>query len=1140
MKKKIGKALVVGAGIGGLRSALDLAQTGYQVHLIEREEHLGGFLARLDYQFPTNRCGMCRLLPAAERDASSQYCLRKGMFHENIEVLLGTELIGIEGEAGRFEATLKTRSRLIDPELCNGCGECARACPVEVPDLFNAGLGVRKAVYLPSPYAIPNPFVIDIDNCTKCGACAEACPTGAVNLVDRDRLSFRILVVDDELIVRDSLKEWLSEEGFGVDMAGSGTEALDRLSEEKFDLMLLDIKMTGMDGVEVLRRAKDLHPELTVIMMTAYATVDTAVDAMKIGALDYLIKPFEPEAMIPMVEKVYQDVRRPGQKKIEVGAVVLNCGVSLFDPRSGPNPYGYGVYPDVVTSLEFERIISNAGPGREGLTRPGEGPPVKKIAWLQCVGSRDLQKQADYCSSFCCMAALKEAMLVKEKYGPDIETKIFYMDFRTFGQEFQRVRDKAEELGIRLVRARVHSAVPGEQGGGVKLSYVEHGGSVQDEVFDLVVLSVGARPAHGSDELAGMLSLDRDEWGYIRSDASSLTRTDREGIMLGGSAAGMKDIQDSVIQASAAALDASRTIHSNGGGLAPVEPDHPAFRDVSREPARILEILCTCDGAVCGGRSPEETAALWKTGARDVETVFVPRLCTAQGRELMVQAGEKVRANRVLIGACLPFVYSGASRELGERLGLDPALIHVFDLRTAFFQPVDNWLETLRSLTAVGRSMVRRADLDPVPEIPVTQRALVVGGGIAGMTAALALADHGFQTDMVEKEDQLGGNLLWLDHTLEGHSLKKLLAETLDKVEKHSLIQIRTSASLMNLTGDVGAFQAVIRDKEGALDTSEYGVVILALGGGEAVPSSYGYGRNKGIVTQKELELRLTGEPDAPETWENVVMIQCVESRMEPRNYCSRVCCPSALKNALAIKEKNPSARIYVFYRDMMTPGFIESSYTEARKKGIVFIPYTLDRPPQVDPEPDKPLVTAWEPMVGREVAIEADQVVLASGIQSSFTAELAETCGIDLDEDGFFLEADSKWRPTESLTRTGIFSCGLALSPRSAPEAVASAEAAAMRALELLSRESLSAGRVVARVRESLCSLCEKCLDACPYQARSLDPDLMKIRVNPVMCQGCGACAAVCPNGAAIVSGYRDERMFETIDAALESVWAG
>ena len=460
MNKKIGKALVVGAGISGIRAALDLAETGYGVALIDRAPHLGGILSQLDYQFPTDRCGMCKMLPLVDRDASSQYCLRKGLFHENIEILLSTEISSVQGEPGNFTVMLHQKPTWVDQDLCTGCGACVQACPVEVPDLFNTGLASRKAIYLPVPHSIPNSYVIDVTTCNRCGACEEVCPTQAIRLSQQERKKFRILVVDDELILRDSLKAWLDdEEGFAVDTAGSGQEALEQLEKSTYHLMLLDIKMPGMDGVEVLKKAKDAFPDLSVVMMTAYATVETAVEAMKIGALDYLIKPFEPDTLIPKVLGMYEKLEATQGRELQVGAIVLCGGTAYFDPATGKDTFGYGIYPNVVTSLEFERIMSGTGPYQGELVRPGDGKPIKKVAWIQCVGSRDMQTDADFCSNICCMYAIKEALVAKEKTNGKLDATIFYIDMRTFGKSFQRYRDRAEtdhgEIGRASCRERV-------------------------------------------------------------------------------------------------------------------------------------------------------------------------------------------------------------------------------------------------------------------------------------------------------------------------------------------------------------------------------------------------------------------------------------------------------------------------------------------------------------------------------------------------------------------------------------------------------------------------------------------------------------------------------------------------------------
>ena len=1150
MKKKIGKALVVGAGISGIRTALDLAEFGYGVTLVDRSPHIGGVLSQLDYQFPTDRCGMCKMLPMVNRDASSQYCLRKGLFHENIEIRLSTELVSVEGEPGNFQVSLRGQPNLVDPARCIGCGECVKVCPVEVPDSFNAGLSGRKAVYLPVPHAIPNAYIIDTNACSRCGECEAICPTGAIKLLEEVRKNFRILVVDDELIMRDSLKAWLEDEGFAVDIAASGPEALNHLSKQAYELMLADIKMPGMDGVELLQKAKEIFPDLSVVMMTAYATVETAVEAMKIGAMDYLLKPFDPDTLIPMIIRIYQDLEASKESPMEVGALVLCAGTSYFDPSGGNNTYGYGIYPNVVTSLEFERILSGTGPNKGRLVRLSDNKPLRKVAWLQCVGSRDIQIDADYCSSICCMHAIKEALVAKERAGGALETAIFYMDMRTFGKSFQRYRDQAEiEHGVRFEKGRVHSILYDENSGDLIVRHVDYSGAYIEEIFDMVVLSVGQRPALGTTALAELVEMPLNQWGFGQTEPFSPTRINKEGIVLGGSFSGLKDISESVIQASAAALSASRVIHAAGGSLSPeITPADP-FPDISQEPPKVMIAVCTCGDLLLKLLDTEQLIRCLKTDPAVDQVAFLEQTCTVTGWENLFELVEKHKPNRILIGSCLPYVFTQKIKELGQRVGLNPVLIEVVDLmlmaqssklkaETPSADEISKINSELLAVLGTGLARLKWADPNPVPNEKILQQALVVGGGIAGMFSALAIADHGFQVDLIEKEEILGGNLNWLQRTLEGHPTKTLLEETVIRVEKHPLINVHTHSQVLSSYGQVGRFYSTIENNEKGAVTLEHGVTILATGGAEADTTSYNYGSSEAIVTQKELERKIHDDTIDPNRLGSIVMIQCVDSRQEPRNYCSRICCTTALKHALNIKEKNPEINVYILYRDLMTYGFTESYYTQARKAGVIFIQYDLAEKPQVTPMDGSVRVTAVEPIIGQKIRIDADLVVLATGIVPKLPRDLAESFGATLDPDGFFEEAESKWRPVDSL-KEGIFACGLAHSPRNITESIATAEAAAQRALRILSYERMPAGKVVAEVRHSLCNLCERCIEACPYGARVVDPDLEKVLVNAAMCQGCGSCATVCPNSASTLAGFLDQQMFEVIDSALEGTYS-
>jgi heterodisulfide reductase subunit A len=435
----------------------------------------------------------------------------------------------------------------------------------------------------------------------------------------------------------------------------------------------------------------------------------------------------------------------------------------------------------------------------------------------------------------------------------------------------------------------------------------------------------------------------------------------------------------------------------------------------------------------------------------------------------------------------------------------------------------------------MGVGRVKGMEPTPRAAIPVNQNALVVGGGIGGMSAALAIADHGFEVNLVEKEDELGGNVRALHRTLEGESPQELLEQTISRVEKHPNIHVYKEAQVMHSLGRAGNFLTTIEKEDGGAETLEHGVTVLATGGKEATTESYGYGQSEAILTQHQLEEKLHEGSIQSAELGVVTMIQCVDSREEPRNYCSRICCSSALKNALYLKDQNPDIDIYVLYRDIMAYGFLENYYTQARQKGVIFIQYDVGDKPRVVAGNGQVSVGVTDPILGREVTIESDLLVLSTGIAPKGQDKLAEIFEVEVDQDGFFQEAEYKWRPVDFL-KEGVFTCGIAHSPRSVAETIAMAEASAQRALRILASDKLTAGAVVAEVRHSLCCLCEKCISACPYGARYELNE--KVMVNELGCQGCGSCAAVCPNSASVLSGYRDQQMFSVIDAALADIF--
>jgi heterodisulfide reductase subunit A len=1167
MKKEYG-VLVVGAGIGGIRAALDMAETGHKVALVDARPNMGGILAQLDHQFPSDHCGMCKMLPLTQRDQSSQYCLRKGLFHKNIDLYLQTELTSLEGDPGKFAATLSRRSTFVDPTRCVSCGLCAEVCPARVPSEFNAGLSQRTAVYLPVPLGIPNHYAVDLDNCLRCWRCHEACPTGAIDFRFERRKDFHVvLATPDEALARD-LPLWLSAEGFPMQPTATGEAALELLAGGlDCGLMLLDLDMPQVEAERTLRRALELRPNLAVVLLAAPGREEAAGALLKQGARETLAKPLRQATAVAWLDKLFMRLVSDETFSIEVGAVILAAGFECYDPGVSPGGMAdlllYGSHPGVLTSLEFERLTSPTGPSQGRLARLDDGRPLSRIAWLQCVGSRDVKRNADFCSSVCCMISVKQALLAKRRSRGGAEATIFYMDMRTPGRDYQRYRYEAEnEAGVRFVPARPHTILPGPDGD-VLVQYFDYSGELREERFDALVLAVGARPPRSMERLALAAGIEVNESGFCVTKYLSPNRTSRLGVFAAGAFGEPADIRGSLVQAGAAAMGASRMIRVYHGPRDEATEVEPQYADVSRQAPRLLVALCSSCPTLERNVDNELLRRRMAVLPGVARVVDIARACTREGWEALRREAADVAPNRVLIGACLPYMHVPRLRELGEALGLNPALMDVVDIHTASFAGRDTSFsghaaclascpagpdggpgacdcgETARtteigSILAMAAAKLLGADPTPLPQAtPVSPRALVVGGGLAGMTAAMGIADQGFKVVLVEEAEHLGGQALNLRSTLEGDDPVRFMEELIEQVEKNPNICVLKDSRVVLSRGRAGRFVTVVATGEGVAHTLHHGATILATGGREARVYEYGNRVHKCVITQLELEQRLAAGTVDASSLSGVVMIQCWRSREESRNYCSRVCCQGALKNILLLKKRNPALPVFVFYRDIMTTGFSERFYTEARRSGAVFIRFTPDNRPQVAFENDKPVVTALDPVLGARIELRPDLLALSSGVEPGDASEIAELFGVGLTEDGFYQEAESKWRPVDFL-KHGVFACGLALAPASMRESILTAKAAAQRAVRILSEKQLSCGNVVAEVRQTLCSRCGRCIPVCPYGARSIDPDRDRLVVDELLCQGCGACMAACPNSATVLRGFRDEQVMAVIDAAL------
>lgn len=817
---------------------------------------------------------------------------------------------------------------------------------------------------------------------------------------------------------------------------------------------------------------------------------------------------------------------------LNVGSIILALGFQPFD-ASLKSEYGYGKYPNIITSLQLERILNAAGPYQGSLVRPSDGKTPKKIAFLQCVGSRDALVGNLYCSSVCCMYAIKAAMAAKE-YVPEADCTIFYMDIRTSGKDYELYYKRAEETyGIRFVRSRASRVEYDPAKETLLVHYVEDG-KPKSEEFDMVVLAIGFTPPKNAEKIAEIFGIKLNQYGFCQTGTFKPVETSVPGVYVCGAFAAPKDIPGSITDASAAVAKslADLTIKPQ------IPASKPAFeREVSSEPPKIGVFICSC-GLNIGGVIDLAELANYTKGLPNVAYIGKAMyLCSNEGRKRIEERIREYNLNRVVVAACTPRTHEELFQETLANAGLNPYLLEMVNLREQCAWPHMNEPEkALKKAKDLIRSAVAKArKLQPIekPRATVTPAVLVVGGGLAGMTAALQLAKMGFKVHLVEKEKELGGHLRHIHYILGGENPQENLRRLIEEVNRNERIHVYLGAEPVNITGYVGNYRTLLRTAEGTKEI-DHGAIILAVGAEEYKPKEYLYGEDPRVLTQRELEEKLAkGEFNA----KTVVMIQCVGSRDEERPNCSRICCAEAVKNALKIKEVSPETDIYVLYKDIRTFGFYEDDYRQASKKGVVFINYDDEHKPKVSVENGKLKVLAWEPELKSWVPIEADMLVLSAGVvPSPSIKQLAETLKLPLTHDGFFLETHMKLHPVET-SKEGVFICGLAHSPKFMEETIAQACAAATKAAELLAREALEFEGIVATVNEDLCSGCRICESLCPYEAITMEEKeegKLTAHVTEALCKGCGLCGSACPTKAITLGYYTNEQILSQVKAML------
>ncbi len=797
----------------------------------------------------------------------------------------------------------------------------------------------------------------------------------------------------------------------------------------------------------------------------------------------------------------------------------------------------------MVTSMDYERLLASTGPYEGEVLRGSDKKHPKKIAWIQCVGSRRVTPgENSYCSGVCCTYTQKQVILTKD-HDPDAECTIFHNDIRSFGKDFERYYQRAEQLpGVEFIRSYASISREDPESKNVFLRYATTDEGVKEIEFDMVVLSVGLNPPADNKELAEKFGIELNSHGFCEATQSNPMETSKPGIFVCGAFQGPMDIPESVFTASAAGSQCGEFLDYRRGKLAK-ERIYPPERDVSKEEPKIGVFVCHCGaniGRVVDVPSTVEYALTLPNVVYAQEQLFS---CATNSAKEITDLAEEKGLNRVVIAACSPRTLEPLFRDTIREAGLNQYYCEMANIREhcSWVHSKQKEEATEKAKDIIRMSVARARYLEPLQEfdLPVNKTALVVGGGIAGMTCALSIANQGHEVHLVEKDSDLGGMARRLHTTLEGMDVQAYLNEVILEVYENPLIHVSHEATITDVSGYVGNFITTV-ETEGRLKEIKHGASVIAIGADEYKPTEYLYGEDDRVMTHLELEEHIAKRDEWVINAQSLVMIQCVGCRNEDRDYCARVCCSHAVKNALKLKETNPEMDIYVLFRDMRTYGLMEDYYREASEKDVKFIRYEPDAGPQVEAavEEGKSVlrVIATDPILGQKLAIDADVLSLAAAvIPSASTNEVAGLFKVTLSPDDFFKEAHVKLRPVE-FSADGVYLCGTAHYPKHIQETINHAYGAAGRVLTLLSHDTVIASGSVCEVKENDCVSCGACISACTYGAIEFreTPQGKKAWVNPVLCKGDGLCNAKCPTNAIVLKHFTDEELLSQIDAAV------
>ncbi len=1001
-----------------------------------------------------------------------------------VEMLLARcpEVPVIKGLAEKYGIE-KSRFATEEPDTCILCGLCVRMCERMGNSAIElTGRGVEMKV--------DTPFHTQTDVCLACGACASVCPTGHITLEK----------IRDEITKKKNVKPIASE----------------------YELGLKSRKPVYVPYAQAVPNMPAIDRDVCVHFKTGGCQVCTefcGVDAIDHTQQDEVIE-------------------------LNVGSVILSPGYKPFDP-SRFDTYNYANHPNVMSAIEFERILAASGPTSGHLVRLSDHKEPKKIAWFQCVGSRDLNRcDNSYCSSVCCMYAIKEAVIAKEHSPEPLDCAIFFMDMRTHGKDFERAYNEAKDKhGVRFVRSRVHTIDPVRGSDDLTVRYVTEDGQVVNEEFDMIILSVGLETPPDLVDLAKRLDIELTPGQFAKTDTFTPVATSRPGIFVCGAFQGPRDIPQSVVDASAAA-SACGEILSPARGTLTKTAEIPQEVNVMGERPRVGVFVCHC-GINIGGVVDVPAVRDYAASLPYVEYVADNLYsCSQDTQDNMTTIINQKKLNRVVVAACTPKTHEPLFQETLLNAGLNKYLFEFVNIRNH-----DSWvhknnpdLATNKAKDLLRMAISKVALMQPLAEaeLAIDQTTMVIGGGISGMAAALSFAKQGYETHLIEKNAQLGGQARSIYKTAAGESVQDALTAMIKEVEDMPNIHLHLNSELKKVDGFVGSYESTIVNGDKS-DTIKHGVAVVATGGSAYLPQEYEYGKDPRIVTSLELDKKLIDDDPALKTLNSAVFIQCVGSREPDRPYCSRVCCTHTVDNALELKKRNPAMNVFVLYRDIRTYGEREYLYKKARENGVIFIRYNTDNKPQVAIEDGKLNVTVMDHVLRQPLQIEADLLSLASAVVPNKDEALAQFFKVPLNDDGFFVEKHAKLGPSEFAT-DGVFLCGLAHYPKPIDESIAQGKAAASRAVTLLARKQIKTSGQVAQVDPMSCSACGVCVSVCPYSAPSfIDADARmhagKAQINPVLCKGCGLCVASCRSGAIHLHGFDNDQIFAQIFNINEAI---